>query len=290
VLRCIRPAETLSPQPRDHGTFLFTSFWVTLCESLRSARLQGIQHIAHVSNLAPYSRFHNLGMDPDDESTDLEGKLLSIGLETYLSMLLSNGYRTWDSVLGLSEVDLDALKFKRGHRRRLQRYIATERGHSTDDPLSSAPNSRNHNHSAPPLIDDWNAIGERHPSDNQSSIADSILQSSAQGSGAVGSSTRMVGRPFAETTRGVSQTWPAVDHDHGESNSQRCNDGWRAVHSHQARQYSESHCDGHGNSTPSFQDQTSVQTPSAPFSPTVQDHSHNEGNQGTPDIFEFINF
>ncbi|KAF2634026.1 hypothetical protein P280DRAFT_464278 [Massarina eburnea CBS 473.64] len=49
-------------------------------------------------------------------------------LASYHDALTNNGFRDWDAVLDITEEDLTALDFKLGHRRTLQREIATWRG------------------------------------------------------------------------------------------------------------------------------------------------------------------
>jgi hypothetical protein len=51
-----------------------------------------------------------------------------LGLPDYLDVLIENGFHTWETVLDITEDDLCALSFKLGHRRALQREIATFRG------------------------------------------------------------------------------------------------------------------------------------------------------------------
>ncbi|KAL1610178.1 hypothetical protein SLS60_001843 [Paraconiothyrium brasiliense] len=51
-----------------------------------------------------------------------------LGLKSYLDALVENGFHNWDTVLDITEEDLTALNFKLGHRRTLQREIATFRG------------------------------------------------------------------------------------------------------------------------------------------------------------------
>ncbi|KAF2005994.1 hypothetical protein P154DRAFT_518226 [Amniculicola lignicola CBS 123094] len=50
------------------------------------------------------------------------------GLTEYYGVLTENGFHSWDTVLDITEEDLTALNFKLGHRRILQREIATFRG------------------------------------------------------------------------------------------------------------------------------------------------------------------
>ena len=58
----------------------------------------------------------------------MEAKLESLGLAQYTTILYKNGFEDWETVLDITEEDLDSLGFKRGHRRVLQREIATTRG------------------------------------------------------------------------------------------------------------------------------------------------------------------
>ncbi|KAF9728747.1 hmg box protein [Paraphaeosphaeria minitans] len=54
--------------------------------------------------------------------------LKRLGLTSYLHALSENGFHNWETVLDITEEDLTALNFKLGHRRALQREIATFRG------------------------------------------------------------------------------------------------------------------------------------------------------------------
>lgn len=59
---------------------------------------------------------------------ELSEVLERIGLSTYFPVLSENGFRNWETVVDITEEDLTALNFKLGHRRALQREIATWRG------------------------------------------------------------------------------------------------------------------------------------------------------------------
>lgn len=57
----------------------------------------------------------------------LETKLEQLGLAQYAEALAENGFENWETVLDITEDDLDELGFKLGHRRVLQREIASHR-------------------------------------------------------------------------------------------------------------------------------------------------------------------
>lgn len=59
---------------------------------------------------------------------ELSEVLARLGLATYLPVLSENGFRNWETVVDITEEDLTTLNFKLGHRRALQREIATWRG------------------------------------------------------------------------------------------------------------------------------------------------------------------
>lgn len=59
---------------------------------------------------------------------DLADVLERLGLSPYFASLSENGFHSWETVLDITEEDLTALHFKLGHRRTLQREIATFRG------------------------------------------------------------------------------------------------------------------------------------------------------------------
>jgi hypothetical protein len=59
---------------------------------------------------------------------DMKEILERLGLTEYIQILTENGFYNWDIVVDITEEDLTALNFKLGHRRALQREIATYRG------------------------------------------------------------------------------------------------------------------------------------------------------------------
>jgi len=74
--------------------------------------------------------------------TKFAEKLASIGLNQYYDLLTSEGFGTWESVLDVTEDDMERLGFKRGHRRKLLRAIATDRGYPISEPLANASISK----------------------------------------------------------------------------------------------------------------------------------------------------
>jgi len=67
--------------------------------------------------------------------THLSHCLQRLNLETYITVLQQNGYTSWDSLARISEVELERFGFKLGHRRRLQREIASMKGYPLVDAL-----------------------------------------------------------------------------------------------------------------------------------------------------------
>jgi hypothetical protein len=59
---------------------------------------------------------------------DLTEVLERLGLTEYCAPLSDNGFHNWDAVVDITEDDMTTLNFKLGHRRLLQREIATFRG------------------------------------------------------------------------------------------------------------------------------------------------------------------
>jgi hypothetical protein len=70
-----------------------------------------------------------------------------LDLAVYVDVLVANGFHDWDTVVDITEEDLTSMRFKLGHRRALQRAIATYRGipHSESlpdaEPTASGPAS-----------------------------------------------------------------------------------------------------------------------------------------------------
>lgn len=60
-----------------------------------------------------------------------------LGISQYLDVFLDQGFDTWETILDITESDLDALGVKLGHRRKLQRRIANARGVAPDVALAS---------------------------------------------------------------------------------------------------------------------------------------------------------
>ncbi|OJD16474.1 hypothetical protein AJ78_03373 [Emergomyces pasteurianus Ep9510] len=50
-----------------------------------------------------------------------------LGMTQYLPGFVENGFETWEDVLEITEIDLDLMGVKLGHRRRLQQRVAKER-------------------------------------------------------------------------------------------------------------------------------------------------------------------
>nr|XP_036580622.1 HMG box protein [Colletotrichum truncatum]KAF6788617.1 HMG box protein [Colletotrichum truncatum] len=68
---------------------------------------------------------------------ELESIFSELGISQYLDTFLEQGFDTWETILDITESDLDALGVKLGHRRKLQRRIANSRGHAPDASLVS---------------------------------------------------------------------------------------------------------------------------------------------------------
>ncbi|PVH93530.1 hypothetical protein DM02DRAFT_619220 [Periconia macrospinosa] len=61
--------------------------------------------------------------------------LQRLGLAQYVTVLQENGYKSWTQLGTIREGDFDHLGFKLGHRRRLQRQIATMNGYPQSEAL-----------------------------------------------------------------------------------------------------------------------------------------------------------
>jgi hypothetical protein len=61
----------------------------------------------------------------------LSTELSRCGLTEYFEVLIRNGFDAWNTVLDIREKDLDAMDFKLGHRRKLQRHITNYCSHNT---------------------------------------------------------------------------------------------------------------------------------------------------------------
>lgn len=59
---------------------------------------------------------------------NLRRNLQTLGLGQYIDNLQKNGYIDWVTLSEIQEEDLDHLGFKLGHRRRLQRELASMGG------------------------------------------------------------------------------------------------------------------------------------------------------------------
>ncbi|KAK4105492.1 hypothetical protein N658DRAFT_121285 [Parathielavia hyrcaniae] len=71
----------------------------------------------------------------------LETVFAELGIIQYLDVFLEQGFDTWETILDITESDLDALGVKLGHRRKLQRRIANSRGVAPDASLVSPTQS-----------------------------------------------------------------------------------------------------------------------------------------------------
>ncbi|KAI1504384.1 hypothetical protein F5X99DRAFT_38288 [Biscogniauxia marginata] len=67
----------------------------------------------------------------------LEAIFGELGISQYLGAFVDQGFDSWETILDITESDLDALGVKLGHRRKLQRRIANYRGVAPDASLVS---------------------------------------------------------------------------------------------------------------------------------------------------------
>ncbi|PVH67557.1 hypothetical protein DL98DRAFT_355825, partial [Cadophora sp. DSE1049] len=65
----------------------------------------------------------------------LNAFLLNLGLQEYRDILISHGFVSLQDLMVITEEDLARLHFKLGHRRKLQRGIATFEGRPNWEPL-----------------------------------------------------------------------------------------------------------------------------------------------------------
>ncbi|CAK7272399.1 hypothetical protein SEPCBS57363_005112 [Sporothrix epigloea] len=68
----------------------------------------------------------------------LNNVLEELNLTQYFSSLVDHGFDTWNTILDITESDMDAMGVKLGHRRKLQRRIANFRGIAPDVALASS--------------------------------------------------------------------------------------------------------------------------------------------------------
>ncbi|KAI1814305.1 hypothetical protein GGS20DRAFT_415989 [Poronia punctata] len=73
--------------------------------------------------------------------TTLEIIFGELGISQYLNEFIEQGFDSWDTIVDITESDLDALGVKLGHRRKLQRRIANYRGVAADASLTSPTRS-----------------------------------------------------------------------------------------------------------------------------------------------------
>jgi len=74
-------------------------------------------------------------------SQQLEIIFGELGIVQYLSAFIEQGFDSWETILDITESDLDALGVKLGHRRKLQRRIANSRGVAPGTSLAPASQS-----------------------------------------------------------------------------------------------------------------------------------------------------
>lgn len=60
-----------------------------------------------------------------------------LGISQYLNAFIDQGFDSWETILDITESDLDALGVKLGHRRKLQRRIANSRGLAPEASLAA---------------------------------------------------------------------------------------------------------------------------------------------------------
>jgi hypothetical protein len=78
--------------------------------------------------LAPQTSLMAITSSCSTTMPDLTEVLSRLGLTEYYVALSDNGFHNWETVVDITEDDMTTLNFKLGHRRLLQREIATYRG------------------------------------------------------------------------------------------------------------------------------------------------------------------
>ncbi|CAI4216537.1 unnamed protein product [Parascedosporium putredinis] len=73
---------------------------------------------------------------------DLADIFAQLGMSQYFGVFVQEGFDSWDTILDITESDLDTLGVKLGHRRKLQRRIADARGLSPNAILPWTPTSQ----------------------------------------------------------------------------------------------------------------------------------------------------
>ncbi|MCJ1341472.1 hypothetical protein MMC09_006768 [Bachmanniomyces sp. S44760] len=75
--------------------------------------------------------------------TEIGPVLERLGLIQYFEKFIEEGFDTWETILDITESDLDVLRVRLGHRRKLQREIANSRGvsyeHTVSSPVRASP-------------------------------------------------------------------------------------------------------------------------------------------------------
>lgn len=71
---------------------------------------------------------------------EVRAVLARLGLSEYADRLIANGFSTWKDLQQVTEDDLERVEMKRGHRRKLQREIASALGLPFHEALSEADN------------------------------------------------------------------------------------------------------------------------------------------------------
>ncbi|KAF8422877.1 hypothetical protein EV426DRAFT_633299 [Tirmania nivea] len=161
--------------------------------------------------------------------TELEEILARLGLSQYLGRLIDEGFEKWETVLDITEQDLAALNFKLGHRRTLQREIASARGVPLGQPLvyqqfspAEEPFDPEDKASPPFKVEDPNKIGptgkrkyRRHPKPDEHAPE---KPPSAYVMFANHVRDELKGQPlsFTDIAKLVGERWKALDSDHKE--------------------------------------------------------------------------
>lgn len=70
--------------------------------------------------------------------SELRNALQTLNLGQYIDVLQNNGFINWATLSNAGEEDLGRLGFKLGHRRRLQRELASRRNLPFCEPLGHA--------------------------------------------------------------------------------------------------------------------------------------------------------
>ncbi|KAG2217006.1 hypothetical protein INT45_003079 [Circinella minor] len=161
---------------------------ITTGEKVNSSLSTISPHIHHAMSIATIASSSSSSLSQQQEKQQIQSNdsdqyqvqtfLASCNLSQYYNLMIQEGFDQLEALFEVTEIDLEQMGVKRGHRRLLQRAIANNKRKSIISPLLLNNNNNNHYHPHHQNHQNLDYFGSNDPSEGDFTRDPSILLTS----------------------------------------------------------------------------------------------------------------